>query len=124
MSVGVDEASEGSRLTAFPPRDTAMPDLPARFAALIITFAPLFVHRSWLHAQVLLVGAILAPGRRTVASVLRITGHRHDRHFTNYHRVLSRAPWSAREGDRLLLGHLVRAFAPRGPLIVGLDSLP
>ena len=53
-----------------------MPDLPARFAALIITFAPLFVQRSWLHARVLLIGAILAPGRRTVASVLRITGHR------------------------------------------------
>ena len=96
--------------------------MPARFAALIITFAPLFVQRSWLHAQVLLVGAILAPGRRTVASVLQITGHTHDPHFTNYHRVLSRAPWSARAGARILLGHLVRAFAPRGPLIVGLDD--
>ena len=99
-----------------------MPDLPARFAALILTFAPLFVQRSWLHAQVLLVGAILAPGRRTVAGVLRITGHARDRHFTNYHRVLSRAPWSARDGARILLGHLVRAFAPRGPVIVGLDD--
>lgn len=64
-----------------------MSDLPARFAALIITFAPLFVHRSWQHARVLLVGAILAPGRRTVASVLRITGHARDQRFTNYHRV-------------------------------------
>lgn len=99
-----------------------MPDLPARFAALIITFAPLFVQRSWLHAQVLLIGAILAPGRRTVASVLRITGHARDSHFTNYHRVLSRAPWSARDGSRILLGHLIRAFAPRGPVIVGLDD--
>ena len=99
-----------------------MPDLPARFAALIITFAPLFVQRSWLHAQMLLIGAILAPGRRTVASVLRITGHARYRHFTNYHRVLSRAPWSARDGSRILLGHLIRAFAPRGPVIVGLDD--
>ena len=99
-----------------------MPDLPARFAVLTISFAPLFVQRSWLHAQVLLIGAILAPGRRTVASVLRITGHASDRHFTNYHRVLSRAPWSARDGSRILLGHLIRAFAPRGPVIVGLDD--
>jgi hypothetical protein len=99
-----------------------MPDLPARFAALIITFAPLFVQRSWLHAQVLLIGAILAPGRRTVASVLRITGHARDKHFTNYHRVLSRAPWSARSGARILLGHLVQAFASCGPVIVGLDD--
>ena len=48
-----------------------MPDLPARFAGLILAFAPLFVHRSWRHAQVLLIGAILTPGRCTVASVLR-----------------------------------------------------
>ena len=51
------------RLAALPPRDTVMPDLPARFAALIITFAPLFAQRSWLHAQVLLVGAICTARR-------------------------------------------------------------
>ena len=66
-----------------------MPDLPTRFAMLIITFAPLLVQRSWLHARVLLVGAILAPGLRSAASVLQIAGHARDRHFTNYHPVLS-----------------------------------
>jgi hypothetical protein len=34
--------------------------LPARFAAIIVAFAPLFRHRTWRHAEVLLVGAILA----------------------------------------------------------------
>ena len=106
----------------FPPRYATMPDLPARFAALIISFAPLFVQRSWLHVRVLLLGAILAPGRRTVASVLRITGHARDKHFTNYHRVRSRAPWSARGGAGILLAHLIRGFAPRGPVVVGLDD--
>lgn len=52
------------------PRDTQC--LPARFARLILVFAPLFVYRSWRHAQILLVGAILTPGRRMVASALRI----------------------------------------------------
>jgi hypothetical protein len=66
-----------------------MPDLPARFAAVILAFAPLFVHRTWRHARVLLIGAILVPGRRTVTSLLRITGRSHERHFVNYHgRVL------------------------------------
>ena len=69
-----------------------MPDLPARFAAIVISFAPLLAQCSWLHAQVLLVGAILTPGRRTMASVLRITGHARDRHVTNCRRVPSRAP--------------------------------
>ena len=48
--------------------------LPARFAGIILAFAPLFVHRTWRHAQTLLIGAILTPGRRTVTSLLRITG--------------------------------------------------
>ena len=65
--------------------------LPARFAAVILAFAPLFRHRTWRHAEVLLVGAILAPGKRTVTSILRITGLSRERHFVNYHRVLNRA---------------------------------
>src|SRR5215207_3896737 len=99
-----------------------MPHLPARFAAVILAFAPLFVHRSWRHAHVLLIGAILAPGRRTVASALRITGRSRERHFVNYHRVLSRAAWCPRVGAHILLGLLLDAFAPCGPVIVALDD--
>ena len=95
-----------------------MPPLPARFAGVILAFAPLFVHRSWQHAQVLLIGAILAPGRRTVTSLLRITGHSRERHFVNYHRVLSRAAWCPRGGARILLGLLLDAFVPRGPVVM------
>ena len=40
--------------------------LPSCFAAVILSFAPLFFQRSWQHAEVLLIGAILAPGKRTV----------------------------------------------------------
>ena len=96
--------------------------LPARFAGIILTFAPLFVHRSWQHARVLLVGAILTPGRRTVASVLRIMGRSGERRFVNYHRVLSRAAWCPRTGARILLGLLINAFAPSGPVVLALDD--
>ena len=99
-----------------------MPELPARFAELILAFAPLFVHRSWRHAQVLLIGAILTPGRRTVASVLRILGRAQDRRFVNVHRILNRAVWCPRTGSRILVGLLVDAFAPRGPVVLGLDD--
>ena len=92
-----------------------MPHLPARSVGIILSFAPLFVHRSWRHAQALLIGAILCPGQRTVASVLRITCRARDRHFVNTHRVVSRAAWSPRTGARILLRLLVEAFAPRGP---------
>ena len=53
--------------------------LPARFAAMILCFAPLFRHHTWRHAQVLLIGAILVPGQRTVTGILRIGGLRRER---------------------------------------------
>src|SRR3712207_3975162 len=99
-----------------------MPRLPARFAAVILCFAPLFFQRSWRHAEVLLVGAILAPGRRTVAGILRITGRNRERRFANYHRVLNRAVWSGRAAARVLLGLLLDAFVPKGPVLLGLDD--
>jgi len=96
--------------------------LPARFAGIILAFAPLFVHRSWRHAQILLVGAILTPGQRTVTSVLRIVGRSQERRFVNVHRILNRAAWCPRNGSRILLGLLVDAFAQRGPVVLGLDD--
>ncbi len=70
----------------------------------------------------LLVGAILAPGRRTVSSCLRVLGLDREERFHRYHRVLSRANWSGLEASRVLLGLLVRAFAPDGPLVLGIDE--
>ena len=49
--------------------------LPVRFAEIIVAFASVFgQQRTWQHAQLLLLGALLAPGQRTVSSTLRIIG--------------------------------------------------
>ena len=42
--------------------------LPPKMVQVLASFAPLFSKRVWQHAQVLLMGAILAPGKRTVSS--------------------------------------------------------
>jgi hypothetical protein len=68
-----------------------MPTLPAELMPLIVEFAPLFSKPVWNHARVLLYGAILAIGKRTVTSCLRIMGKSQEVHFQNYHRVLNRA---------------------------------
>jgi hypothetical protein len=99
-----------------------MPRLPTRFAAVILSFAPLFFQRSWHHAEVLLIGAVLAPGKRTVTSLLRISGLAQARRFVNFHRVLNRAVWNPRLASRLLLGRLIGAFAPVGPVVLGIDD--
>src|SRR3954447_12701756 len=96
--------------------------LPARFAAVILCFAPLFRQHTWRHAQVLLLGAILVPGQRTVTSILRIGGLRRERRVVNYHRVLNRAAWSGRAAGRGVLGLLLGAFVPTGPVLLGLDD--
>ena len=44
---------------------------PADIVALLRPFAPLFSRRVWRHVPLLVVGTILAPGRRMVSSVLR-----------------------------------------------------
>ncbi len=70
--------------------------------------------RVWEYAQVLLVGAILAPGKRTVTSALRVMGLSQLPHFQNYHRVLNRAVWSSRKLSQVLVVLLVNIFAPTG----------
>jgi hypothetical protein len=96
--------------------------LPDEYFTLITTFGPIFSRRIWNQVQVLIMGAILAPGKRTVTSVLRVVGLSDDRHFQNYHRVLNRAVWSSLEVSRVLLGLLVSTFASRGPVVMGLDD--
>ena len=99
-----------------------MPTLPAPMITVVRCFAPLFSPRVWSHAQVLVVGAILAPAQRTVTAALRVTGLTQVRQFHRYHRVLSRAEWSGLAVGRVLLGLLVAAFAPTGPLLFGIDE--
>jgi hypothetical protein len=90
---------------------------------ILSAFAPLFSKSVWQHVQVLVAGAILAPGRRTVSSALRAMGLDQEKRFHRYHRVLSRASWSSREVSRILLGLVVEAFVPEGdPLVVGIDE--
>src|SRR4028119_1359994 len=96
--------------------------LPIEFVSFILPFAALFSKRTWHTGLVLLVGAILAPGKRTVSAALRVMGLSQEKHFQNYHRVLNRAVWSSRAVSRVLLQMLVKVFASQGPLVMGLDD--
>jgi hypothetical protein len=95
-----------------------MPPLPEAIILVLAPLAPLLSHRIWGHAQILLLGAILAPGARTVTTALRAMGLAAARRFTNDHRVLNRATWSARQGSRILWGVLSAFLVPPGATIV------
>jgi hypothetical protein len=97
--------------------------LPESIIQVLDCFAPLFSRRAWQWATVLVVGAILAPGKRTVTAALRVMGLSDEVHFQNYHRVLNRAVWSSRQVSRILLVLLLDAFvAPEAPVIMGIDE--
>jgi hypothetical protein len=86
-------------------------------------FEEAFSERVWEWAKVLLIGAILTPGERTVAAILRVMGLSNEKQFQNYHRVLNRAKWSSRELSRRLLVVLVHLFfAGNEPVIMGIDE--
>ena len=99
-----------------------MTPLPELIITLLTPFAPLFTRPSWAHAQVLLLGAILCRGPRTVASVLRVMGLGTERRFEKYHRVLSRARWSGLQGAKILLGLLITLLPAGWPILVGVDE--
>ena len=97
--------------------------LPKRIIPVLRHFETALSERVWEWAKVLVIGAILAPGERTVAAILRVMGCADDKQFQNYHRVLNRATWSSRELSRLLLGLLVHLFVPgNAPVILGIDE--
>jgi len=100
-----------------------MLNLPPEIMPVIGAFAPVFSERVWDWVQVMLIGAILAPGKRTVSAVLTMMGQRHDEQYQNYHRVLNRAVWSPLDVSQILLGLLVAAFSAIGmPIIVAADE--
>ena len=99
-----------------------MLSLPIAFSSVIGVFVPVFSRPVWQHVKVLLTGAVLAPGKRTVTAMLQIMGRSAASDFQTYHRVLNRAVWSPLTASRLRLRLLVAVFIPQGVVVVGLDD--
>ena len=96
--------------------------VPEVLAAWLRPFAPCFTAAAWRHVLVLVAGALLAPGRRTVTAALRVMGLDQAPGFAVYHRVLSTGRWSSRAVAHRLLLLLVAALVPGGPVVVGIDD--
>ncbi|MCW5969191.1 MAG: transposase [Blastocatellales bacterium] len=88
--------------------------LSPEIVTVLAIFQSAFTTRTWEKAQVLIIGTLLARGRRTVAAALRQMGRGDEADFSLYHQVLNRGAWSARELSRLLLLALIKAFVAVG----------
>ena len=100
-----------------------MPTLPAVIVTLLLPFEHLFDPRTWRKAQLLAMGAILSPGKRTVSSALNILGIGQHGDFAVYHHVLNRAQWSPLQLSRALLLLVAgRLGSSTEPLVFGIDE--
>ena len=99
-----------------------LPLVPPILATWLSVFRPCFTAPVWNHVLVLVAGAVLAPGKRTVTQALRVMGLGDDRGFGRYHEVLNRARWDARVLARRLLLHILDRLLPEGPVIIGIDD--
>ena len=98
-----------------------MPTLPEVIVALLLPFEQLFDRRTWRKAQLLAVGAILSPGKRTASSALNILGVGQQGDFATYHHVLNHARWYPLQVSRALLSLLLRQLCPPSEPLVFRD---
>jgi hypothetical protein len=98
--------------------------LPGWMIPILTEFAPVIYGMStWYKVEVLVVGAILATGKRTVSAVMRVMGLSQETKYTKYHHVLNRAVWSGQEASEVLLRLLLKTFAKNDePLVFGIDE--
>ena len=100
-----------------------MNTLPEVIISLLHPFEHLFHPRTWRKAQLLAVGAILSPAKRTVTSALNILGIGQRGDFAIYHHVLNRARWSSLKLSRVLLLLMVERLCQSDePLVFGIDE--
>ncbi|WP_262504239.1 transposase [Sphingobium sp. KCTC 72723] len=85
-------------------------------------WSPCFTAPSREHVLVLVMGGLLATGKRTVTSCLRVTGRADAANFATYHQILNRARWSSRAVARRLLGIVVERLVPDGLVVIGMDD--
>lgn len=96
--------------------------VPPTLVSLMAAFRGFFTTLVWDHVLVLVTGAILTPGKRTVSAVLRIMGLSEAADFAVYHHVLSQAHWDSRTIARKLLSLILERLLPAGPVIIGIDD--
>jgi len=92
--------------------------IPRAAEPLIQEFAGAFTRPTFPRFVILLLGAILTTGRRTINNLLRTVQVLAPGHPSSYHRVLSRRRWSSWRLARTLVGYILRHWVPAGPVYV------
>jgi hypothetical protein len=100
----------------------AFAHVPEALVSWLAVFRPCFTMPVWNHVLVLVAGAILAPGKRTVTQASRVMEVADRPGFGRYHEVLSRARWDSRDVARRLPRHLLAVLWPGGEVVIATDD--
>jgi hypothetical protein len=83
---------------------------------------PCFTALSWERVLVIVMGAVLAPGKRTITACLRMTGRADAGNFASYHQLLNRVRWRSAAMTRRMLDLIIDRLVPEGPIVIGVDD--
>jgi hypothetical protein len=111
-----------TQCTRTSPDNGAPNPTPPVLAGWLSPFRGCFSAPVWSRVLVLVTGAVLAPGKRTVSQVLRVMGLAATSGFSRYHEVLNRARWDGRAVARTLLVQVLGTFLPAGEVVLGVDD--
>jgi DDE superfamily endonuclease len=99
-------------------------NVPACAVPVLNVFRPAFSTPTYRRFLVLVLGAVLTTGRRTISNLLRTVRSKAPGHGSSYHRVFSQRRWSAWALARALITFLLHYVVPPGPvLLVGDDTV-
>jgi DDE superfamily endonuclease len=102
-------------------KESGMVNLPNVAEPLLMPFCVAFTEPTFQRSLVLLIGAILARGRRTITNLLWNVGDLAEGDPTDYHRIFSRAPWSTWKLGRVLATAVIQLAGSRDWIRVAID---
>jgi len=96
--------------------------LPAAAEPLLVSLASAFTQPTFQRALVLVIGAILAPGRHTLTHLLWTVRTLAPGHYSAYHRVLSRAVWALFPLAKILAAAILELIPTEEEVVVSVDD--
>ena len=96
--------------------------LPSALEPVFMNLSVAFTEPTAARMAVLMVGMILARGRRTITAALRVMGWLADGHFSAYHRLFSRSPWSVWTLGQVLARLIIELFPAGEPIPIAVDE--
>src|SRR4051812_11931089 len=97
-------------------------NLPAFSSDVLNAFSPAFTKPSYNRFLVLLLGAILTSGRRTINNILRTIGSKAVGDPSSFRYLMSARRWHCFILGKILVGQVLKLSAADSPIFIAIDD--